>query len=345
MDERQTNGDHHAEGEGTADASVSEERSDVSHTIEPDHRLKRRGWRRAAAGFFLGALLTFAVTYFWLGGGDKTIAVVNGEKITQDDFVQIAASFDGAHVLDQMIAEKLVSQKAREEGLSVSDEEYEAELAVLKEQFPNEEMFELVLEQQGMSEETFRKQIEMNLLLEKMLAPKIEVSDEEVKEYFEENKEMFGEPEKVTAKQIVLESEEAAQKARKRVISGEDFAKVAEDVSVDEQTKESGGDLGTLAKGDMAQTDPILEEEIFALSAGDISEPIEGALGLYYIVHVSDKTKAKEGTFNDQAALEITEQLKEQKMQEEAPAFIEELRQNADIENKLIPSDATPVMG
>lgn len=314
-----------------------------SDTTTPDKPVTRGRWGAAVASFLLGVLLTFAVTYFWLGGQNEAVAVVNGEKITQDEFVEAAAAGGGAQVLDQMIVEKLIQQKAKEKNVTVSDKEYETELATLKKQFPSEEMFDQALAQQGLTEEEFREQFETNLLMEKLLGSKIEVSDKEVQKYFDENKEQFGQPEQVKAKQIVVESEEDAKKAHERLKNGEDFAKVAKDVSIDPQTKDKGGDLGTVPKGQLAQMDPNLEEKVFALDEGDMTEPIESMMG-YVIVKVDEKTAAKAGKFNDEVAKQITEQLQQQKLQEEAPAWIEELRKDAEIDNKLTPEEAAPVM-
>ena len=105
------------------------------------------------------------------------------------------------------------------------------------------------LEQQGLSEDVFLEQMKTDLLLEKLFEPNIKVSDEEVRQYFDENKEQFNEPEQVKAKQIVVESEEEARKAYKRLKDGEDFSKVAQDVSIDQQTRDNGGDLGSVPKG------------------------------------------------------------------------------------------------
>lgn len=322
----------------------TENQAESAASLKTDKPKTGGNWGKAVFSFLLGVLLTCAVTYFWLGSQNETVATVNGETITEDEFVEAVAAGGGAQVLDQLITEKLIRQKAQEEEISVSDQEYENELATLKEQLPSEEMFEQLLTQQGLTEEAFREQLETNLLIEKLLEPKIEVSDEEVRSHFDENKEQFGQPEQVKMKQIVVETEEEAQKALDRLEDGEDFAEVAQDVSTDTQTKESGGDAGTVSKGDLAQMDPNLEEEVFALEKGEISEPIESMLGGFYIVQVDEKIAAQEGEFTDEVAKQITEELKQQKLQEELPAWLEDLRQDADIDNRLIPEGAAQVM-
>lgn len=351
MDENEkgTNEEEQAQADGTQEGKIDVEAIEqtestaVSHTVMQDKPSSRKKWGALAGSFLVGVLLTFAVTYFLLGAQKDAVAEVNGEKITQDEFVEAVASGGGAQVLDQLITEKLIQQKAKQENVTVSDKDYEEKVAEIKEQLPSEDMFEQALAQQGLTEETFREQMETNLLLEKMLAPELKVSDKEIRQYFDDNKEQFGQPEQVNAKQIVVESEEEAKKAHKRLVDGEDFAKVAKDVSIDPQTKDNGGDLGTVSKGDLAQMDPDLEEKIFALNKGELSEPIEGLSG-FYIVQVEDKIAAKEGKFDDDVAQQITEQLKQQKLQEKAPDWIQKLREDAEIDNILIPEDAAQVM-
>lgn len=233
--------DVHADEQET----VQNEAAAVSNK-EPDKPFSgRRRWGAVAGGFLFGGLLMFAVMYFGFGSSADADAavVVNGEIITQDEFVDSAISGGGARVLDQLITEKLIRQKAEQENVTVSDEEYEDTVTEFKEQMAEDDVtFEDFLEQQGLTEEIFRETMTVNLLLEKMMEPDIKVSDEEVRQYFDENKEQFSEPEQVKAKQIVVGSEEEAKEAHKRLTDGEDFAKVAKDVSIDPQTKDNGGD-------------------------------------------------------------------------------------------------------
>lgn len=299
-------------------------------------------WGMIVGSFLIGALLASGITYLLVGAKDNVVAVVNGEKISQDEFVEVVVAGGAAQALDQLITEKLIQQKAKQENITVSDEEYDEKMAQIKEQFPTEETFAQTLAQEGLTEEEFREQMTETLLLEKMLAPDLEVTDEEVRQFFDENKEMFGEPEKVRGKRIIVSSEEEAKQAHRRLVKGEDFAKVAEDVSVDQETKDNGGDM-EMAKGQLAEIDPDLEENIFALKKGELSQPLESMRG-YYIVRVDNKIDAKEGQFNDEVAEQITDQLKQQKMQEIIPEWLETLRNEADIDNKLVPENADQTM-
>jgi peptidyl-prolyl cis-trans isomerase C len=82
-----------------------------------------------------------------------------------------------------------------------------------------------------------------------------------------------------------LSDDEAKAKAealRKRIVAGEDFAKIAKDESDDTSSGEKGGDLGEFKKGMMV---PPFETAAFALKPGDISEPVVTPFG-YHIIQV-----------------------------------------------------------
>ena len=323
---------------------INQQKEDVfSATKNSDKTSGGRRWGTAAGSFLIGALLMFAFMYFWLGAQNDVVAVVNGDEISQEEFIEFAISGGGAQLLDQIILEKIIQQKADQEGITISDKELETKFNEFKDQVPSKDLFEEFLTQQGLTEESFREQMRTNLLLEKMVKAEIEVSDEEVREYFDGNKEQFGEPEQVKAKQIIAETEEEAKKAHKRLQDGEDFTEVAKDVSIDPETKDNGGDLGNVPKGRLARIDPDLEEKVFSLAEGELSEPIESQSG-FYIVHVDKKIAAKEAEFDEKTIEEITEILIQQKLQVKMPEWIGELRESADIDNKLqLEEDAVEV--
>lgn len=342
---RDINGNGHEQEDGTAEDAqsskqvMSQKEDTVSDNVKSsDEPSGARRWKTFTVSFLSGALVTFAFMYFWIGNQNDVVAVVNGDEITQKEFIESAVSGGGAHLLDQLILEKIIQQKAEQENVTISDKELDHKFNEFKEQIPSEDMFENYLEQQGLSEDVFLEQMKTDLLLEKLFEPNIKVSDEEVRQYFDENKEQFNEPEKVKAKQIVVESEEEARKAYKRLKDGEDFSKVAQDVSIDQQTRDNGGDLGSVPKGRLAVIDPELEEKVFALKKGEFIEPFETQTG-FYIVQVDEKIAAKKATFNDEIAKEIREELKQRKLYEKMPEWIEDLRREADVENRLIPED------
>lgn len=90
--------------------------------------------------------------------------------------------------------------------------------------------------------------------------------------------------EQVHARHILLDKEEDAQAALERIQKGEDFAKVAQEVSTDTATKEKGGDLGWFPRGQMLAE---FEDAAFALKPGEVSGVVHTAYG-YHIIKLEE---------------------------------------------------------
>jgi peptidyl-prolyl cis-trans isomerase D len=124
----------------------------------------------------------------------------------------------------------------------------------------------------------------------------VNINEEEIKTYYEDNIDSFKEPKSVKASHILFKLAEGATKDEenkvkekaesilKKARAGEDFAKLAKEYSDDTQTKENGGELGYLQKG---QTTETFENAAFNLKKGEISEPIKTSYG-YHIIKVED---------------------------------------------------------
>jgi peptidyl-prolyl cis-trans isomerase D len=129
--------------------------------------------------------------------------------------------------------------------------------------------------------------------------------DGELRELFATREAELSLPERVHARHILAtvasEANEAdlaaarerAQKARDRVIAGEDFAAVAQEVSNDPATAPSGGDLGTFARG---LNDPALDDAAFALESGGVSDVVRSIHG-FHVIRVDEKFPAEPATF------------------------------------------------
>ena len=164
------------------------------------------------------------------------------------------------------------------------------------------------------------------------------VTPQEVKAFYDGNPDIFKTPEMVRASHILVKVEEGASgedKAKalekiktiqKRLQSGEDFAKVAQEVS-DCPSKDDGGDLNFFHKGQMV---PPFEKAAFALKPGETSDIVETEFG-YHIIKLTDKKEAGTMSFDDVKS-RIQQQLINEKMTQEYHKYVEALKSRAKIE-------------
>jgi len=110
------------------------------------------------------------------------------------------------------------------------------------------------------------------------------VAETELRAFYEQHKNELNTPAQVKARHIVVKTREDAQAVIRRIAAGADFARLAEEVSLEATTRAKGGDLGWVPRGVM--TKPF-EDAIFALGAGQISEPIETPYGVH-VVKIED---------------------------------------------------------
>ena len=157
------------------------------------------------------------------------------------------------------------------------------------------------------SEQDFRDLFRRNLLrdkLEEHLAAQLPTTELQIK-----------------ASHILLETEEDAKKALERLEAGEDFATVAQEMSIDEGTRDSGGDLGWFPPGQMVAE---FEKAAFNTPVGEISESVQSSFG-YHIIKVEDRDENRE---LDLAILS-------EKQANVVDQWLEEKRLTADIERLI----------
>lgn len=275
---------------------------------------------------FLGLLLIFATAFT----KTETAASVNGEKITKEELNTKLTDMYGADILDSLITNKVIEMEAAKEKVKVTGNEIDDELTKLQESYGGEEAFAAALEQNQVSMEKIREDIEIYLLAEKMIGASIDVTEEEMKTYFEENKESFDQKEQVKASHILVEDEETAKKVKKELDQGKDFAELAKEYSTDSSNAANGGDLGYFGKGEMAEE---FEKTAFALETGAISEPVKTEFG-YHIIKLLDKKAAKAAEFEEHKE-EIKELLFDQEVQAEYTTWLEEKKAEYEIKSYL----------
>ncbi len=263
----------------------------------------------------------------------ETVATIGSEKITKDELYEVLVQSAGQEALSAMIDDKVVALELKKEKVSVSDKEIDAELAVYVDNAGGDEAFAAALEQNGMDEKKFKENIVDYLSIRKIITPRIDITDEQIKTYFEENKESFNEEEQVEASHILVKDEATAKKVAKKLADGEDFVALAKEFSTDEASAANGGELGFFPRGKMVAE---FEDAAFSMKVGTISDPVKTEHG-FHIIHVTDKKAAKKAVFNDHKE-EIKDLLLEEGLQAEYVNWLDEVKLDYKIDNTLLTS-------
>ncbi|MDV7766405.1 peptidylprolyl isomerase [Peribacillus sp. CSMR9] len=261
---------------------------------------------------------------------NKTMASIDGEKISKDELYDALVAEYGADTLDLLITNKLVELEAEKEGIKIKDEEIQKEIDTMAESYGDEKSLKEQLEASGSSMEALKNDIVVYLQTKKLIEPRITVTDDEISTYFEDNKDTFAQAEQVEASHILVEDEKTAKKVEKEIAEGGDFAKLAAEYSTDTETADNGGSLGYFGKGNMVDE---FEDVAFDLDIGKVSDPVKSDYG-YHIIKVTGKKEAKKANLEDSKE-EIKETLLSERLQEEYPAWLAEVKKDHEITNKI----------
>ncbi|QST02001.1 peptidylprolyl isomerase [Pontibacillus sp. ALD_SL1] len=253
--------------------------------------------------------------------GDVVAETANG-NITKDEFYNKLVDQYGDAVLKEMLYDTVLSEE-----YPVSEEDVQAEIDKVKESYGDQ--FESALQQNGFKDEAqFKDFLKTQLQKEKATTQGVEVTDEEVKEYYENMKQ------EVQAKHILVEDEETANEVIEKLNNGGDFATLAKEYSTDSSSAENGGNLDYFSTGDMVYP---FEQAAYNLEVGEISEPVQSDYG-YHIIKVTDKREKEDtsslGTFD-----EMKDQLKTELLNRQANTEkLSDIMNNAEINinNKVL---------
>lgn len=289
---------------------------------------------------------------------DRIVAVVNESVITLSELEAAAAPYLPQNdtdekksalyrdVLDQLIAEQLISQQVTEAKIEVGEDEVDRAMKDISRQNKiSEEDLRQAIVSRGMSMSQYREDLKRQLVRLKIIDLKVRsrvvISDAEVKAEYDRSAGLeprdelvnirhlffrWGESPDPTERARVLKT---AHAARTRVLKGEDFAAVAKEVS-EGPTAASGGDLGEVsAKGLL----PELARGIQKLEVNQVSDPIETTNGVH-VVRVESR-KTKEPPSFAETRSQIYQRLYQQEVERQVRAWVEELRAQGAIEIRL----------
>jgi peptidyl-prolyl cis-trans isomerase C len=245
---------------------------------------------------------------------NKVLASVNGKEITEVDIKEAISRFPqdkqqyllseqgNKQLLDQIISFELVYNDSKEKGLE-DDSEYKSQLEAMKKE---------ILTQLGI----------------KRILDGVSVNEQEAKEYFEANKDKFKDQGKVSAKHILVETEENAQKIKEEIEGGKAFEDAAKEYSTC-PSKEQGGNLGSFSRGQMV---PEFEDASFKQEIGVVGNPVKTQFG-YHLIKVENRTEEKAKNFDEVKDM-IINGLTQERQNMKYTQYVEDLKKKYPVEIK-----------
>jgi peptidyl-prolyl cis-trans isomerase C len=300
----------------------------------------------------------------------ELVAKVNGENVTKKEFESQVernlARYKGQghelppgietrireSVLRRMIDDTVIEQKAKTLGLDITAEELEAKFKEHKDRFRTAEAFDDYLKRSGNTVENMKDDLKRNLLRDRVvekLSGAVDITDDEVTKYYNENVQRFTDHEQIKASRILIrlapnatdaDKKTAMKKAKevrgKAAKTGADFETIAKDASNAPEAAR-GGDLGYITRGRMT---PEFDNVAFALALNKVSDVIETKLG-YEIVKVYEKKPERQRPL-DEVKDSIKNSLLARKRNEKRRDVLRTLKTDAKVE-QLVKFEPSPM--
>jgi parvulin-like peptidyl-prolyl isomerase len=296
---------------------------------------------------------------------ERVVAVVNNSIILQSELdarlvplqqeaQQIADPAErkrrlaklASQVLDEMVNDELIVQAAEAAKIEVDSGEVQAALDDIKQNNKlDDAALAAALAQQGYTIQAYKADLRRQLLamraVNQLVAPKVNVTDEDVRARYDELARRSAGISAVRLSHILIklgdhpteqevaDAKETANKATARVKNGEAFGDVAKQLSQDPSTAAQGGELGWFERGSI---NPEWEPIVFAMEKGDV-RPVTGSDGVH-VFYVSEIKKAELKPFAEMKE-QLTRELRRRELDKAKATWLEELRKKAYIDIKL----------
>ncbi|HYR30061.1 MAG TPA: SurA N-terminal domain-containing protein [Thermoanaerobaculia bacterium] len=294
--------------------------------------------------------------------GDRIITRTQYERRLRDMYREIEATAPPEEresrktqlrnsFVNELVAELLLRDRADRLGITVSEPELKQSVDRMKQQYgiTNDEQFASSLAQSGMTRADMEARLRETIMTQKLFARELrsraELTDAELRERYNREKETYRVAERARLREVVVLKPEDASKleeARTRANDlaaaarkpGTDFANLAKTMS-EAATRESGGEMGDVTKGDLVAE---IDQAVFNAASGAILGPIESR-SAWHIIKVEQRLPSEVPAFES-----IKDRLRrsadEAAFQRDYQAYIESLRKDAfiQINEQLIPN-------
>jgi peptidyl-prolyl cis-trans isomerase SurA len=342
------------------------------------HSLKTNANFCRTAALLAGAILLSILFGCKSQVGGDVMATVDGRKIFRSDVDkyyddQVASAQQAPvgeqatilrlNILRQMIDDEMVMRRAEKLGLLATDEEVDRKLNEIKSPYTQEE-FDQRLKDKKITLDDFKRDIRRSITVDKVMnkevVSKINVTDQDITNYFTAHKSEFNliEPQYHLAQIFVTpapnpqvhnqnnkaqneaDARKKIQMINNRLDSGDDFATLAMNYSEDPETSGNGGDLGTVPESSLRNTDPGTRDLVLKLKPGQYSpiitvmDPATKRLVGFRIVKLVAKEPAGQRDLSDPRVQQaIRTQLHDRREQLLKAAYYEILRDSAKVQN------------
>jgi foldase protein PrsA len=229
-------------------------------------------------------------------------------------------------VMQLLTSFQWIEGEAEEQGIKVSDAEVRKSFEEQKKQsFPKDADYKKFLKDYNQTEDDILQRVKLDLLSnkirDKIIKGKDKVSDAQIQDFYNKNKERFAQPQRRDLRIVLTKTEAKANQAKAALESGESWKTVAKKYSIDEASKAQGGKLPAQAKGTLEKS---LDQAVFKAKKGQITGPVKTQFG-YYVFEVEKVQKATKQTL-EQAKETIRQTLQSQNQQKALDKFVSDFQ-------------------
>ena len=273
----------------------------------------------------------------------ETLRRSNPEALKSEEELKKALARVTPPILVAAIDDLLMLQLGREKSLRLTDEMFNRWLTSMRKEqnLVDDQKFEAALKQEGMTIAELRRNVERQFMIEEVkrneIGSKLQITEEEARQYYLSHQREFVKPSSVTLREILIEApsaegqeatesaaaKEKAAAVRARIAAGEDFAKVAEEVS-SAASKANGGLIGPIVVGELSQT---LQDTLAQMKPGDVTQPIRTTRG-YQIIKLETLTPSAVQPF-DSVRDVVAERVFSERQRAELQRFLNRIRSQA----------------
>ncbi len=327
------------------------------------------------------AVLGIVGLFFFPAGCKKDVppgpdvwAVVNGKEVRRDEVEKYYRSRAPAenqdpsqeealslklNILDELINNEILLERAKKLGLEASDGEVEDKFTEFRSPYTEDE-FQRQLKDRGVTvddlKRDLRRQLSVQKLINKEVVAKVSITDQDVADFYNQNRGQFNvaEPQNRIAQIVVTprkdpqvrnrknddattdaEARRKAARLMERLKEGADFAQLAMDYSEDPASSPTGGDLGYIPESALSQSDPALKKAVLALKPGEVSAVIQLRDSYRILKLLAREAPGQRDLSDPQVQQSVRDNLRNRKEQLLRAAYLAVARDDAKVTNYL----------